>query len=90
MLEIFKKIASKAGNILYPAVEKKALAYFELKSKEKGFGNARGVRNTFEDLIYRCDNNLNQVLMKEDENEILKMEDNNIVNDKVDSRCCLM
>ena len=56
MLEIFKKIASKAGNILYPAVEKKALAYFELKSKEKGFGNARGVRNTFEDLILKLSN----------------------------------
>ena len=35
-------------------------------------------------------NNLNQILIKEDENEMIKMEENNIVNDKVDSRCCLM
>ena len=30
--------------------------------------------------------------MKEEENEVIKMDDNNnnIVNDKVDSRCCIM
>ena len=36
------------------------------------------------------DKNLNQLLNKEDENEMIKMEENNIVNDKVDSRCCIM
>ena len=35
-------------------------------------------------------NNLNHILIKEEEKEMIKMDDNNIVNDKVDSRCCIM
>ena len=50
MLEIFKKTVSSSGMILASGVERMALAYFGIKSKEQGFGNARGVRNTFEDL----------------------------------------
>ena len=33
-------------------------------------------------------NNLNQPSIKEE--DVLKMEENNIVTDKVDSRCCTM
>ena len=62
----------------------------EIKSKKKAKdGEKVDVNNSFNNIPI-SNNNLNQVLMKEDENEILKMEDNNIVNDKVDSRCCLM
>ncbi len=51
MLSIFKQTVCKGGMILDSNVEKLALAYFEVKSKETGFGNARGVRNTFEALL---------------------------------------
>ena len=62
----------------------------KLKVKKKAKdGEKVDVNNSFNNIPI-SNNNLNQVLMKEDENEILKMEDNNIVNDKVDSRCCLM
>ena len=35
-------------------------------------------------------NNKNEILIKEKENEMLNIEENIIVNDKVDSRCCIM
>lgn len=50
MLEIFKKTVSGSGMILASGIERMALAYFGIKSKEAGFGNARGVRNTFEEV----------------------------------------
>jgi SpoVK/Ycf46/Vps4 family AAA+-type ATPase len=50
MIEIFKKTVSNSGMILESGIERMALAYFEIKAKEQGFGNARGVRNTFEEL----------------------------------------
>ena len=50
MLEIFKKIVRNNGYILASGVERMALDYFAIKSKEQGFGNARGVRNTFEEV----------------------------------------
>ena len=60
----------------------------KVKKKPKD-GEKLDVNNSFNN-IPASNNNLNQILIKEDENEILKMEENNIVNDKVDSRCCLM
>ena len=35
-------------------------------------------------------NNLNKILIKEDEKDIVKVEEDNIINNKVDSRCCMM
>ena len=65
----------------------------EIKSKKKIKEGEKPleVLNSFNNNVKQIsNNNLNQILIKEDENEILKMEDNNIVNDKVDSRCCIM
>ena len=35
-------------------------------------------------------NNLNQPLAKDDDDDMMNIEDNNIATDKVDSRCCIM
>ena len=35
-------------------------------------------------------NNLNKILIKENEKDIVKIEEDNIINNKVDSRCCAM
>ena len=51
LFEIFEKKVTSEGMILDDGVEDIALAYFTLKSKEQGFGNARGVRNTVDDII---------------------------------------
>lgn len=55
MLEIFKKNVKSNGMVLGEGVEAIALDFFKTKSKEKGFGNARGVRNTFEDIKEKQD-----------------------------------
>ncbi|MDD6657108.1 MAG: AAA family ATPase [Lachnospiraceae bacterium] len=51
MVEIFKQTIERSGMLLEPGAEALALSYFGIKSKENGFGNARGVRNTFEELV---------------------------------------
>ena len=64
----------------------------EIKSKKmnKDGENNNEADNSFNKINEASNNNLNHILIKEDENEMIKMEDNNIVNDKVDSRCCNM
>ena len=63
----------------------------EIKSKKKTKDGEKSieVNNSLTNLKHASNNNLNQIL-KEEENEMIKMDDNNIVNDKVDSRCCIM
>ena len=55
MVEIFKQTIDRSGMLLEEGVEALALSYFDIKSKENGFGNARGVRNTFEELVEKID-----------------------------------
>ena len=66
----------------------------EIKSKKKAKEDEKiaEVNNSFNNNIKHVSNNdeLKQILLKEDENDPIKMEENNIVNDKVDSRCCIM
>ena len=64
----------------------------EIKSKKlvKEGENINEVDNSFNKVNLINNNKSNQMSMKEEENEIIKMDDNNIVNDKVDSRCCIM
>ena len=63
----------------------------EIKSKKKTKDGEKSieVNNSLTNLKHTSNNNLNQIL-KEEENEMIKIDDNNIVNDKVDSRCCIM
>lgn len=51
MVEILRNILIKQGLKIDQETEKVALRYFEQKSRQKNFGNARGVRNTVEELI---------------------------------------
>ena len=64
----------------------------EIKSKKKTNKEDEKIMegNSFNNINNKANNNLNQNLIKDDENEMIKMEENNIVNDKVDSRCCIM
>ena len=65
----------------------------EIKSKKKANKEDEKVMegNSFNNINNNVsNNNINDRLIKEDENEMIKMEENNIVNDKVDSRCCIM
>ena len=63
----------------------------EIKSKKKFKEEEKIMEgNSINNVKNVSNSNLNQILIKEDENEMIKMEENNIVNDKVDSRCCLM
>ena len=67
----------------------------EIKSKRKIKEDEKNVEgnNSFNN-INQINNKLNKILINEDENEneenAIKMEEKNIVNDKVDSRCCIM
>ena len=69
----------------------------EIKSKRKINEDEKNVEanNSFNNMN-QINNKLNKILINEDENEnenendIIKMEEKNIVNDKVDSRCCIM
>jgi serine/threonine protein kinase len=65
----------------------------EIKSKKKIKEDEKNVEgnNSFNNLN-QINNKLNKILINEDENEndVIKMEEKNIVNDKVDSRCCIM
>ena len=58
MVEIFKQTIDRSGMLLEEGVEALALSYFDIKSKENGFGNARGVRNTFEELVEKQSNRI--------------------------------
>lgn len=58
LVEIFNKRVSENGMLLDKGIEKLALSYFKKKSREKGFGNARGVRNTFEVV---CENQSSRI-----------------------------
>ena len=65
----------------------------EIKSKKKANKEDEKVMegNSINNIKnHDSNNNLNLKLIKEDENEVIKMEENNLVNDKVDSRCCIM
>ena len=65
----------------------------EVKSKKKAIdGKIEEVNNSFHNINQTSNNKLNNILIKEEENdnEVIKMDENNIVNDKVDSRCCTM
>ena len=64
----------------------------EIKSKRKLKDGEKfnEVNNSLNNINQTSNNNINQILIKESENEMIKMDDNNIVNDKVDSRCCIM
>ena len=62
----------------------------EIKSKRKLKEDEKNVEvnNSFNNTN-QINNKLNKIL-NEEENDVIKMEENNIVNDKVDSRCCIM
>ena len=64
----------------------------EIKSKRKAKEDEKNgeINNSFNNINPNSNNNLNQILIKEEENPMIKMEEDNIVNDKVDSRCCIM
>ena len=64
----------------------------EIKSKKKVKEDDKNVEvnNSFNNIKEASNNELKQILLKENENDVIKMEENNIVNDKVDSRCCIM
>ena len=64
----------------------------EIKSKKKALdgGNNAEVNNSSNNINQVSNNNYNNLFLKEDGNEMIKMDENNIVNDKVDSRCCIM
>ena len=63
----------------------------ENKSKKKTTDGGRIEGNgSINNINQVSNNNLNQLQIKEEEKEMIKMDDNNIVNDKVDSRCCIM
>ena len=65
----------------------------EVKSKKKAIdGKIEEVNNSFHNINQTSNNKLNNILIKEEDNdnEVIKMDENNIVNDKVDSRCCTM
>ena len=64
----------------------------EIKSKKKVKEDDKNaeVNNSFNNIKEASNNELKQILLKENENDVIKMEENNIVNDKVDSRCCIM
>jgi serine/threonine protein kinase len=84
-----KKRKSLKGNGI--EIKTTATKDVEIKSKKllKEGENGNEVDNSYKANII-SNNKLNQMSNKEEENEIIKMEDNNIVNDKVDSRCCIM
>jgi casein kinase 1 alpha len=85
-----KKRKSNAGN----GIEMKTTTTkdVEIKSKKKVKDGEKFIEpnNSLNNIKQTSNNNFNQILMKEEENEMIKMDDNNIVNDKVDSRCCIM
>ena len=86
-----KKRKSIGGN----GIELKTTATkdVEIKSKRKAKEDEKNgeVNNSFNNINPNNSNNkLNKILLNEDENAVIKMEENNIVNDKVDSRCCYM
>jgi serine/threonine protein kinase len=84
-----KKRKSNGGN----GIEMKTTTTkdVEIKSKKKVKDGEKFLEpNNSLNNIKQTNNNSNQILMKEEENEVIKMDDNNIVNDKVDSRCCIM
>jgi len=63
----------------------------ENKSKKKNMDGGKMEGNSSTNHINKAsNNNLNQLLIKEDENEMIKVEGNNIVNEKIDTRCCIM
>ena len=88
-----KKRKSIAGNTISNGIELKTTTTkdVEIKSKRKLKEDEKigEVNNSFNNNI-NASNNLNQILIKDNENDMLKMEENNIVHDKVDSRCCIM
>ena len=88
-----KKRKSIAGNTISNGIELKTTTTkdVEIKSKRKLKEDEKigEVNNSFNNNI-NASNNLNQILIKDNENNMLKMEENNIVHDKVDSRCCIM
>ena len=88
-----KKRKSIAGNTISNGIELKTTTTkdVEIKSKRKLKEDEKigEVNNSFNNNI-NASNNLNQILIKDNENDMSKMEENNIVHDKVDSRCCIM
>ena len=87
-----KKRKSGGGNNNNNGIELKTTTTkdVEIKSKKKIKEDEKVMEGNSCINKHISNNNLNQILIKEDENEMIKMEENNIVNDKVDSRCCLM
>ena len=63
----------------------------ENKSKKKTIDGGKMEGNSSTNHINKAsNNNLNQLLIKEEGNEMIKVEGNNIVNEKIDTRCCIM
>ena len=85
-----KKRKSNAGNGI--EIKTTTTKDVEIKSKKKVKDGEKFLEpnNSLNNIKRTSNNNFNQILMKEEENEMIKMDDNNIVNDKVDSRCCIM
>ena len=85
-----KKRKSNAGN----GIESKTTTTkdAEIKSKKKVLdgGKTLEVNNSSYNINQASNNNLNNILEKENENGEIKVDDYNIVRDKVDSRCCLV
>jgi serine/threonine protein kinase len=63
----------------------------ENKSKKKNMDGGKMEGNSSTNHINKAsNNNSNQLLIKEEGNEMIKVEGNNIVNEKIDTRCCIM
>lgn len=58
MVQIFKSNVKKQGMILDEGLDEKIWELIETRRKQKDFGNARGVRNLFEEIRLNQDNRL--------------------------------
>ena len=58
MVEIFKKYVKDRGLIMDVGLEQKVCALIDEKKRQKNFGNARGVRNLFEEILLNQDTRL--------------------------------
>ena len=78
MVNIFKKYLKNQGLLLEYNLEEKLYNLFEIKSKEKDFGNARGVRNVFEKICTNQSNRLSGIdrsLISKNDYLLIKEED---------------
>lgn len=64
LLQILKNSMAKSDLVMSEETEKLAIKYFDKKINEKNFGNARGARNTLDELIKKQTSRLAQMQNK--------------------------